>query len=160
MGASTGGAIATVDARIRAIVEEVLQGSPLFLVDVVVRGKSGSQVVEIFVDSDEALDIEDIARVSREVGFLLDTEDVMRGRYSLNVSSPGLDRPLQWPRQYRKNVGRSLRVRYTDASGSATEIEGELKAAGVDGIEVAGPSAEAMHIRYDVILEARVILPW
>ena len=106
-----------VDARVKTLVEEVLAGSPHFLVDLEVRGARGSQAVDVFIDSDEGLGVGTLARISREVAFLLDTGEVIAGHYRLNVSSPGLDRPLKLPRQYKKNVGRALRVHYQKPEG-------------------------------------------
>lgn len=147
--------------RVRELVEEVIDASPIFLVDVEVRGSRGSRVVEIFVDSDEELNVDTLARISREVEVLLDVEDVISGRYSLNVSTPGLDRPLAMPRQYRKNVGRPLRVHYRKEDGRGnTEAEGTLVGADDEAIDVEVSDADIRRIRFDEIMWAKVQLPW
>ncbi len=149
-----------VAQRVRGIVDEVVAGSPLFVVDVAVRGRKGSQAIDVFVDSDEGLDIETLARISREVGFLLEAEDVMPGHYTLNVSSPGLDRPLTSLRQYRKNVNRQLRVHYRKADGSGNaEVVGRLANVDEEGIEVE-TGGDGTRIGFDQILWAKVQLPW
>lgn len=150
-----------VAERVRALVDEVIAGSPLFVVDVDVRGRKGSQAIDIFVDSDEVLDVEALARVSREVGFLLDMEaDLVPGRYHLTVSSPGIDRPLRMPRQYRKNLNRDLRVHFRKADGSGNaEVTGALVGVDDDGIEVAA-GAGSQRIAFDQIVWAKVKLPW
>lgn len=147
--------------RIRAIVEEVLSGTELYLVEVSVRGRKGSQVVDVFVDSDTTLDVEALASVSREVGFLLETEDVLPGKYNLNVSSPGLDRPLALPRQYRKNIGREVRVRYflADASEPA-EATGMLADVEDEFLVVVEKGREPLRIPLDAVRDARIVLPW
>jgi len=76
--------VETPAARVQALVEEVIFDSPLFLVDLIVRGHKGSRVVEVYLDSDRPLDVDALARISREVGFLLDTEEVIDGKYTLN----------------------------------------------------------------------------
>lgn len=149
-----------IEERVRAVTEEVLQGSPLFLVDLQIRGNKGSRVVEIFVDSDEGIDVEELARVSREVGFVLDTDEVIAGRYSLNVSSPGVDRPLTLPRQFRKNVGRRMRVRYRSSDGGVQEGEGDLEAVTEDGIALRISPSKQVALAYGEVIEARVLLPW
>lgn len=147
--------------RIRQLVEEVIAGTPLFVVDVDVRGRKGSQAVDIFIDSDEGLDVAKLTEVSREVGFLLDMEDVIPGKYNLNVSSPGLDRPLALPRQYRKNLNRTLRVHYRkeDGSGNA-EAVGTLVDVSDEAVEIAPDSGPRQRIGFDQILWAKVQLPW
>ncbi len=151
----------TLTARVQALVEEVLAATPHFVVEVAVRGTAGSRVVEVFLDSDAALGVDELARLSREVGFLLDTDEVVEGRYRLDVSSPGLDRPLKLPRQFKKNVGRTLRVhhRRDDADGY-TETTGKLADADDEAIELAPAARERRRIRYGDILWAKVQLPW
>ncbi|HET6566814.1 MAG TPA: ribosome maturation factor RimP [Rhodothermales bacterium] len=149
-----------LETRVRRIVEEVIQGTPLFLVDLDIRGRKGSQVVDVFIDSDEKLDVEELARVSREVGFLLDAEDVMQGHYSLNVSSPGLNRPLSLPRQYRKNVGRTLEVRYRNEDGANVTAIGTLSSVTDNEIELSTDLEGVLRIPYADVVEAKVQLPW
>ena len=151
----------SLDRRIRQVVEEVIAGSPIFLVDVQIRGNRGSRVVEIFVDSDDDLTVDDLARISRDIEFLLDTEDPIEGKYNLNVSSPGLDKPLSLPRQFRKNVGRVLRVHFAkpDESGN-TEVVGTLTDADEEGIEITVSDDEVVHIAMGDVIWAKVQLPW
>ncbi|MDX1545411.1 MAG: ribosome maturation factor RimP, partial [Rhodothermales bacterium] len=61
--------------RVQALVEDILSGTAHFVVEVEVRGKPGSQSVSVYLDSDDALGVDELARISRELGFLLDTED-------------------------------------------------------------------------------------
>ncbi|WP_457651893.1 ribosome maturation factor RimP [Rhodocaloribacter sp.] len=148
---------ATPEERVRTLVEEVIDAS-MFVVEVIVRGRKGSRVVEVFLDGDEPLSIEALARVSREVGFLLDVEEVIDGKYRLNVSSPGLDRPLTLPRQYKKHVGRTLRVRFRDGENERT-VKGKLLETAEDGIVIAA-GKEALRIPFTEMVQAKVELPW
>ncbi len=151
----------TSSERVHALVEEVLAGSAHFLVDLEVRGAKGSQAVDVFIDSDETLDAKTLASISREVAFLIDTEEAIVGRYRLTVSTPGVDRPLKFPRQYKKNIGRDLRVHYRkpDGEGNA-EVLGTLKAAADDAIEVSVKGGGTQRVSYSDILWAKVQLPW
>ena len=147
--------------RVRGLIDEVIAGSPLYLVDLAVRGQKGSRVVEVFVDSDEGLSVDELARVSREVGFLLETEDVIDGKYKLDVSSPGVDRPLVLPRQFKKNIGRRLEVQVQpEGGGSKKTLQGELAAADEEGIELALRNKETRRLRYADVTRAKIQLPW
>ena len=83
---------ADVGSRVRALAEEVSADREAFVVDVQVRGQKGSRIVEVFVDADDGVGSDDLARLSRDLAFLLETEDVIKGKYYLNVSSPGAER--------------------------------------------------------------------
>jgi ribosome maturation factor RimP len=147
--------------RVETLTEEVIVGTSYFLVDVDVRGHKGTRVVEIYVDGDDGIGHDDLAVISREVGFLLDVEDVVDGSYKLEVSSPGIKRPLSVPRQFVKNVGRTLRVRHTAGdSGSDDVVVGDLTDADEEEIELELPSSERLRLPYSAVTEARIELPW
>jgi ribosome maturation factor RimP len=145
--------------RVRTLTEEVITGTSYFLVDVEVRGHKGTRVVEVYIDSKEDFGHDDLAVVSKEVGFLLDVEDVVDGSYKLEVSSPGIKRPLTLPQQYQKNVGRTLRVRY-ETEGNEEIVVGVLTAADEQGVELELSSGERLELPYHSITQARIELPW
>jgi len=151
----------SLTAQIRDLAEEVIVGSGYFLVDVEVRGHKGTRVVEVYVDAETDLGLDDLAVISRELGFLLDVEDVVDGSYKLEVSTPGIKRPITMPQQYVKNVGRTLRVRYQlDESKEEHNIVADLTAADAEGISLELPSGETQDVPYDAITQARIELPW
>lgn len=145
--------------RVRGLTEEVIAGTDYFLVDVDVRGHKGTRVVEVYVDSESGMGHDDLALISKEVGFLLDVEDVVDGSYKLELSSPGIKRPLKIPQQYQKNVGRTLRVRFEE-SDTEEIVVGDLKDADAEMIELELPSERSLRLPYSAITQARVELPW
>jgi len=151
----------SLTAQIRDLADEVIVGSGYFLVDVDVRGHKGTRVVEVHVDAKTDLGLDDLAVISRELGFLLDVEDVVDGSYKLEVSTPGIKRPITMPQQYVKNVGRTLRVRYQlDESEEEHNIVADLVSADDEGIRLELPSGEKRDVPYDAITQARIELPW
>ncbi|MCS3648720.1 ribosome maturation factor RimP [Salinibacter ruber] len=145
--------------RVSGLTEEVIVGTDYFLVDVEVRGHKGTRVVEVYIDSEEEVGHDDLALISKEIGFLLDVEDVVDGSYKLELSSPGIKRPLTMPAQYRKNVGRTLRVRF-ESGGDEEIVVGDLTDADDEEIELELPSAERLQLPYTIITQARIELPW
>lgn len=143
--------------RVRALAEEAASGTDLFVVDVEVRGFQGSRVVEVFADSEAGAGADDLAELSRSLSFLLDTEDLVKGRYRLDVSTPGADRPLTDARQYAKHVGREVAVTYEGGEDQLLTAQGELLSVEDGALRLDG---EAAPIPLDAVREARVVLPW
>lgn len=160
MSSSTEQTTDRLTAYVRELTEEVLAGSPYFIVDLEVRGHHGTRVVKIFIDSDDDLNHDDLATISEEVGFLLEMEDTIAGSYTLEVSSPGIKRPLTLPRQFRKNIGRPLRVRYDTEEGDSENNTGTLVAADDDAIELEVAPDRVVRIPYAAIDRAKIELPW
>lgn len=117
-------------AEIAAIVEESFEDERHFLVDLKISAGKGPKKVLVLVDGDDGITIDDCAALSRKIGHRLEEDDVMEGRYTLEVSSPGVDFPLTQARQFQKNVGRVLKILIT---GQA-EIRGELLDVSTQGI--------------------------
>jgi ribosome maturation factor RimP len=85
----------------------------------------GGKRIEVYVDSDSGLDIRKCQQITRHLTVLWETNPEIGEKYDLEVSSPGITRPLQFPRQYVKNIGRNLVVTKKDG----TVVTGALKAA-------------------------------
>lgn len=111
-----------MEKKIREIAERNLEEDHLFIVDVKVKGNLGNQKILIFVDGDEGISIDECSSLSRRIGAELDEMDILTGKYTLEVSSPGLDHPLTIKRQYIKNIGRALEIVTKDGNS----LEGEL----------------------------------
>jgi ribosome maturation factor RimP len=103
------------------ILEAIGNRDDLFLVDFKISGHSGAQKIVVLLDGDNGIKIDDCAEISRKIGSTFEEEDLFKGKYTLEVSSPGLDHPLSFRRQYVKNIGRQLKVK----AGGAL-LKGEL----------------------------------
>jgi ribosome maturation factor RimP len=113
-------------------------------------------VVKVVVDSDEGIALDDVADVSRAISAVLDEHDGAMGRapYVLEVTSPGVDRPLTEPRHWRRSTGRLVKVTLSESSG-AQDLAGrivESDDAGVD-LDVDG---QRRRIDYCDVRKARV----
>lgn len=129
------------------------------LVDVEVKGQRGRRIVRVVVDGDEGIDVDVVADVSRRVSEALDADDeLFVGAYTLEVTSPGVDRPLTEPRHFRRNVGRQVRVLHRKGDGTV-ETEGKLHDADDDAITV-NVKGRMATIPLDAIEQAKVVLPW
>lgn len=93
-----------------------------FVVDIIISGENTARKILILLDGDNGIDIDRCAEVSRKVAFTLESEDAIENAYVLEVSSPGLDHPLESLRQYRKNIGRSVKILMKDDSQKKGEL--------------------------------------
>ena len=120
----------SASTRVRALLEPVVERAGYDLEDLTVSAAGKRSVVRVLVDKDGGVTLDDVADVSRVVSDALDQADeqdptLLGTSYVLEVSSPGVDRPLTAPRHWRRNVGRLVRVALRDGG---TE-EGRLAAA-------------------------------
>ncbi len=123
--------------QIKNIVEKIVEGvleekKELFLIDVIYKGSPGSYKLVIILDGDNGLSIDNCAYVSRKVANVIEEEDLIADKYTLEVTSAGLEHPLKIPRQYQKNVGRNVKVLLNDGG----ENNGVLKGISDDVIQI------------------------
>ncbi|MBB5284221.1 ribosome maturation factor RimP [Rhabdobacter roseus] len=100
----------TLQEQIEVLLEPHLEEGRYFLVSLSLPASKINQKVKILLDSDEGITIEECARISRRLAAELEEKEIFQEAYTLEVSSPGLDQPLYLPRQFKKNVGRELKV--------------------------------------------------
>lgn len=123
--------------EIESAVEEKLkeeEWQDCFLIDVV----GSSSKVQVFIDSDEAITFDRCRKMSRYLEEILDEKNFSGGKYVLEVSSPGIDRPLKMHRQFLKNVGRRLKLHLKEGK----VVKGELLEAQPDQLKMQVPDPE------------------
>jgi ribosome maturation factor RimP len=114
--------------RVREIAERVAASSGLEVVEVELRGGGKSRMLRIFIDKPAGVTHEDCANLSREVGTILDVEDVIPGgSYLLEVSSPGLDRKLIRPSDYERFAGNRIKLTTREPVNGNRHFEGTLE---------------------------------
>jgi ribosome maturation factor RimP len=114
--------------RVREIAERVAASAGLEIVEVELRGGGKARMLRIFIDKPGGVTHEDCANLSREVGTILDVEDVIPGgSYLLEVSSPGLDRKLTRPADYERFTGSRVRVMTRQPVNGSRHFEGRLE---------------------------------
>jgi ribosome maturation factor RimP len=121
--------LAAARARVRAVIEPVVAAAGYDLEDVGISRAGRRHVLRVLVDTDGGISLDDVAVVSREISNALDAAEeaqgeVLAGEYQLEVSSPGVDRPLTEPRHWRRNVGRLVAVDGLTGRLTAADDEG------------------------------------
>jgi ribosome maturation factor RimP len=123
-----------LESQIRSVFEEGRCGE-YYLIDL---ETSATGHITAYIDGDEGVSLDACTQISRILESVLDEEPTLGGLYTLEVSSPGVSRPLKFPRQYLKHVGRALKVQLTGGE----KVEGELKTTGHDSITLTVPAKE------------------
>jgi ribosome maturation factor RimP len=149
--------------QIRAIAERVARARGLEVWDIQSRRETGGHVVRVFIDrpgpaatADDSVSLEDCAQVSHEISTILDVEDPLPFAYTLEVSSPGLDRPLRGLDDYRRFAGRLAKVVVSEPVDNQKAFEGRLS--GVDGevVLLQGPNGRLHRLPAGLIARGRL----
>lgn len=139
---------------VEALVRPVVESDGLELVEVALGKDSGRRVLRVTVDREGGLDLDTIALTSQKISRRLDLEGYAPGPYALEVSTPGLERPLKTPRDFQRRVGDKVKIKVAGAAHVGT-----LQAADERGVTVSGDSGETA-ISYAEILSARTVFEW
>jgi ribosome maturation factor RimP len=146
--------------ELQQIIESSVGRKGAHLIDLEVRGDRGRPVIEVYIDTASGVTTELCAEVSRDISAAIDAGGLIPARYRLEVSSPGIERPLKFPWQYSKHVGRVMHVKVRSGTGEL-EMKGVLAASTAEGVslQIKGQS-EPVTVPFSSILEARVPAPW
>jgi ribosome maturation factor RimP len=122
--------------RVRTIADPILSSEGMELVEIEYRREATGWVLRLLIDKEGAITLDDCARISREVGRTLDVEDFISVPYSLEISSPGLTRPLKNERDFVKYQDHLIKVRTTDPIGNRRQFKGKLLGISENRIEI------------------------
>ena len=137
--------------RVRTAVEPLLASQSLTVYDIEHTGS----VLRILVDAPGGVDLDAIARATRTISVTLDEQDPIPGKYTLEVSSPGLERPLRTPAHFEGAVGSTVSVKTVPNYEGERRLKGVLTAVDGEGITI-----DDVHVSFDDIDRARTVFEW
>jgi ribosome maturation factor RimP len=147
----------TVDNRIEAVALPVLEERGLELVEMQFRREQNGWVLRLIIDKQGGVGLDDCATASREISQLLDIEDFIDQAYKLEVSSPGLDRPLKSMSDFQRYIGRKARIKTIESIagehvfiGKIQQTEGETIILEVGPKEVTIPFSQVSKARLEI----------
>jgi ribosome maturation factor RimP len=163
------------EVLVRAAAERVARSSGLDLVDIEMKRGGKGPLVQIFLDKPGRVSLEDLENASREISAILDVEDPIGRSYTLEVSSPGMTRPLKTPADFERVLQKNVQIAFVDPSGPlpldpaaltglpVREVKGRLLAVtdtevrivprdnrGRDGAEIAVPFSALRHAQREI----------
>ena len=141
-----------------AALRPVVEGAGLELVDVELK----SGVLQVTVDREGGVDLEALTDANRAVSAVLDDLDPIPGRYSLEVSSPGIERPLRTPAHFAKAVGATVSVKTRPQVPGERRLRGTLVGSDEDGFTLAvdGSGDEPVRLAYADVDRVRTVFVW
>ena len=145
-------------ALIREIAERVVSSEGLELVDVELKGSASNQLLRIFIHKPGGIDHGDCRLISEQMSAILDVEDPFPGKYVLEVSSPGLDRPLKNAADFRRCQGRRASITLLEPLAGQLSFEGRLMGfeEGRVRVEIAGK--EVLELDHENIARAKLVI--
>jgi len=142
-----------VEERIRVLAGEVAEGMGVELVDVELLGSGRRTLLRITIDREGGVTVDDCEAFSKDIGALLDVEDPFQGRYTLEVSSPGLDRPLKGAADFRRNRGRLVNISLKERVDGRGALTGTIEEALEGAVRILA-EGKVFEIPYDNISKA------
>jgi ribosome maturation factor RimP len=148
-----------IENKLRELIQPIFDEKQIYLVDVRIRGNRGNQIVTVLADTISGITLEQITALTREINFILDQhEDLIDSRYRLEVSSPGVNRELEFLWEYQKNLGRELSIHYRDGD-EIVNFSGKLIEVKDNNVTISHKK-EQRTIALEKIVKAKVRLKW
>jgi len=145
-----------IEKNIAKIITQIIERTRFFLVELIFRGTNNKRIIEVYIDGEKDISAEDCANLSQEINSELENLEELTNDYRLDVSSPGVDKPLKFLKQYPKHIDRKFEVSYKSGdeskqlTGRLLKIEGEVLTFSLGKNEI--------NISFNNIKKAKVIV--
>lgn len=149
-----------IETKIRALAAGIAAAEGMELVELEFRQQGQKWFLRATIDREGGIGAEDCARVSRQLGTVLDVEDLIPHRYLLEVSSPGLDRPLRNAGDFRRNRGRLVRLRLREPVQDEMEYRGRIVGCESDTIRLETETGGTIEVPWTGIAEGKILIDW
>lgn len=145
-----------LNENIKQIASQKAEENGFFLIDCIIRGNSANRIIEIYVDGEKNVSADDCAKLSSEINSLLENVPDVGSSYRLDVSSPGVDRPLKFLKQFPKHISRYFEITYTSGSDDRRITAKLVRIEGNDLIFLF--NKEELIINFNNIKKAKVLV--
>ena len=150
--------LSDLEKNLKRLVAPILQAYSVELVDLKVGGTRGSQTVKVYIDAVGGVTLDKCTAVSRELSDQLDIADIIPGKYRLEISSPGVDRPLAAPSDFKRNLNREVEV-WLDDDTEKRKVHGIIVNVTENEIWL-NSAGEEVRIPFASIQHGKLSLPW
>jgi ribosome maturation factor RimP len=142
--------------NITRISNEIAEKLGFFLVELAFRGDQRKRIIEVYIDGKNNVSADSLAEISREINKTIEDQDLIKGSYRLDVSTPGVDRPLKYIKQFPKHINRNFELTYKTNDGEKTI---KAKLLGIEGEQLTFLSEKNnLIIEFKNIIKAKVLI--
>ena len=145
-----------VESRIRNIIRAQVEEDGYELLNVEMRSEGDNSIIRIYLDRPEGINIDDCAGTSKKIAVLLDVEDPVEDKYTLEVSSPGIERPLFNEKDYIRFQGKEIRLITKNKIESRRKFTGQIESFN-NGVLDLMTDGQIIRINYDEIKKANLV---
>lgn len=142
--------------KIAQIAKDTSERNNLFLIDLILRGNESKRIIEVYIDGEAVVTADTLAELSRKIDDRIYQEDLISGSYRLDVSTPGIERPLRYLQQYVKHIGRKMQIK-ANLNGEEKEFTGKLLRIEESSLFFDIENIESL-IKFEQIISAKVII--
>ncbi|MBK6913821.1 MAG: hypothetical protein IPH11_09205 [Ignavibacteriales bacterium] len=142
--------------KIARIAKDTSERNNLFLIDLILRGNESKRIIEVYIDGEVIVTADTLAAISREIDDRIYKEELISGSYRLDVSTPGVERPLKYLQQYVKHIGRKMQMK-VNLNGGEKEFTGKLLRIEESNLFFEIENVESL-IKFEQIISAKVII--
>ncbi len=142
--------------KIRQLIDPILKEYSVEVVEFIYRREGSKMALRLLADKLGGITLEDCSQLNQRIGTLLDEADLIQERYFLEVSSPGLDRPLATKRDFQRNIGRLVRMTVVGPSEKNITLAGKIKNVDIDSVEVETKKGLLKVVKLDQIMKAKL----
>ena len=141
--------------QLKELIKPILDQESIELVDLVYRWEGNRNVLRLLIDKQGGVSLDDCARINKSLSVVLDETDLIPASFILEVSSPGLDRPLTTKRDFEKCINKDVRFILKNDKGTTDIIMGTVKSVGEDRLvlDITGYEREVL---FDTIIKAKL----
>jgi ribosome maturation factor RimP len=145
-----------IKENIIRISNEIAEKLGYFVIDILYRGDNRKRIIEIYVDAEKNISADDLADISREINAVMEEQQLLKDSYRLEVSSPGVDRPLKFLKQFPKHINRNFEVVYKTGE-EEKKFTGKLISIERDELTF-NSSGKDILIKFNQITTAKIII--
>lgn len=145
-----------IKENIVRISNEIAEKLNFFVIDITFRGDNRKKIIEVYVDAEKNIDADNLAEISREINSVIEEQGIIQQAYRLDVSTPGVDRPLKFLKQFPKHINRNFDITYKTGDETKT-ITGKLLSVEREELMFLSDKKEIL-IEFKNITTAKVII--